>query len=326
MANLTKALRKNLSHGFIIFLWFFTLYDFVAHFSTRLSVDPKSTKALFVLIPVGLLFNIIWMVLLAFWNNTEWMRKWKKENKIATDIFPCFLIPYTATIFGFLYFDNSYTSYKFATYSISGLICVYVHMCLSSNWLVPKSWSERFQNSFRKYLQIGFIVLLWAWLYYDFLAHFGTRMSVNPSLTKTLLVLIPVGLVFNVIWTVLLVLWHKNIACMEDDCQIKATNIFQLFFIPYTIAIFVCLYYDNSYTSYKNACFMISGLISVYVHTFLTSGWLVPDILNAPATMQASGYKSGQMRDMNRDQERIVEPQQFQPKFHNQNRFQNSFE
>jgi len=265
MANLTNALRKNLSHGFIIFLWFFTLYDFVAHFSTRLSVDPKSTIALFVLIPVGLLFNIIWIVLLAFWNNTEWMRKWKKEKKIATDIFPFFLIPYTATVFGFLYYDNSYTSYKFATYSMSGLFCVYVHMFLCSDWLVPKSWPERSQDSLRKYLQIGFIVLLWAWLLYDFLAHYGTRMSVNPKLTMTLIVLIPVGGLFNLIWTGLLALWHKT-ECMDDDTKQKlATNIFQSFFIPYTIAIFVCLYYDNSYTSYKNACFAISGLISVYV-------------------------------------------------------------
>ena len=175
-------------------------------------------------------------------------------------------------------------------------------MFLSSNLLVPKTWPERSQDSFMKYLQIGFTVFLWAWLLYDFVAHYGTRMSVNPKLTKSLLVLIPVGLLFNLLWTGLLVLWHKT-SCMNDDDQQKlVTSFFQAFFIPYTIAIFVCLYYDYSYTSYKNACFAISGLISVYVHNFLTSGRLVPEDLQATATLP-SGYTGGaQMRDMNRDQ------------------------
>jgi len=137
MPNLSKAILKNLSHGFIIFLWFFTLYDFVAHFTTRWSVDRKSSITLFVMIPLGLVLNIIWMVLLAFMNNTEFMRKWKKEKKIVTDIFPLFFIPYTITIFAFLYYDNSYTSYKNACFAISGLISIYMHTFLNSSWLVP---------------------------------------------------------------------------------------------------------------------------------------------------------------------------------------------
>ena len=138
MANLTNALRKNLSHGFIIFLWLFALYDVVAMHTTRMSVDKKATITLLVMIPVGLCLNVIWMILLAFCNNNESMRRWKKEKRIATDIFPLFFIPFTITIFVFLYYDNSYTTYKNACYAVSGLISIYFHMFLGSTWLVPK--------------------------------------------------------------------------------------------------------------------------------------------------------------------------------------------
>lgn len=139
MGNLGKAIRKNLSHLFIIMLWFLALYDFVAHFTTRINVDPKVTYTIFALLPLGLLLNCIWMILLAFCNTRHWMVYWKKEKNCVVNIFPLFYIPLTATIFGLLYYDNSYTSYQWACFAIFALLSIYLHTFLRSEYLIPQT-------------------------------------------------------------------------------------------------------------------------------------------------------------------------------------------